>query len=45
MHLKSLERSLMSGEVIFYVKKQMKLEKNSTKGSCLSFFKGKRAKR
>ena len=31
MHLKRLESFLINVEVIFYVKKQMKLEKNSIK--------------
>ena len=40
MHLKMLEIFLMDIEVIFYVKKQMKLEKNCLR-KCLQFFKGK----
>ena len=44
MNLKMLESFLMSVEVIYYLKKQMKLEKTSQKRSCLQFFKRKRAK-
>ena len=38
MHLKRLESFLMNVEVIFYVKKQMKLEKNSIKRKSFIIF-------
>ena len=41
MHLKKLERFLMSVEVIFHLKKQIKLEKNCTKKTAYNFLKDK----
>ena len=38
MHLKRLESFLMNVEVIFYVKKQMKIEKNSIKRKSFIIF-------
>ena len=45
MHLMRLESFLDNVEVIFYLKKQRKLEKNSIKKRPSIIFKGKKARR
>ena len=45
MNLKMLERFLMGVKAIFYLKKQIKLEKKLYKRSCPQSFKKKTARR